>query len=469
MLGIRLLPVFLGVVAVATNAATLTVTESESIQAAVKRARSGDTIRVMPGVYKESVYIDKDGIHLLGVVERDRWPTLDGDNTKNDGILVSGHNVTIERLYLKRYLGNGIMTQGANNFAVIYNRIDGPGFYGVFPQYGQNGLVAYNKVSGINGSAMYVGMSQHVDIVHNETADNHGFGIEVENSSHVLIQGNYTHGNTIGIVLNLIPGLPVKTEEDIVVRNNFVIGNGATAQDKADDSTSAIDSGAGQPPEGSGLLINGADKSTIDGNWFEGNPGAAIFVMDHNFGQMFPVPDPKVDPFPDATQLLDNNFVGNGAHAFGRTLRLIKSLKLTQVPDLLVAGRGRRNCIVDKATITSIGADNWTECKAGAAHDIPVTMRLETPVPTSPLTLEQKGRLTYLAVCTGCHSFSTRVTGPPMIAARASFIGDPQKLADWIAHPKKVRPDYPPMPPQNYLPADVRLEVAKYVLGITEP
>src|ERR1700676_4483492 len=118
MHGTRLLPICLVFVAVTASAATLTVTDLEWIQAAVKRAQPGDTIKVMPGVYKESVYIDKDGIRLLGVAEGNRWPTLDGENTRNDGVLVSGHNVTIERLYVRRYLGNGIMTQGANNFAV---------------------------------------------------------------------------------------------------------------------------------------------------------------------------------------------------------------------------------------------------------------------------------------------------------------------------------------------------------------
>jgi hypothetical protein len=56
-----------------------------------------------------------------------------------------------------------------------------------------------------------------------------------------------------------------------------------------------------------------------------------------------------------------------------------------------------------------------------------------------------------------------------MVAARAPYMGNPQKLADWVASPVKRRADYPAMPPQGYLPSDVRLEVAKYVLGINEP
>jgi cytochrome c551/c552 len=184
---------------------------------------------------------------------------------------------------------------------------------------------------------------------------------------------------------------------------------------------------------------------------------------------MFPVPDAKMDPFPDDNRILQNTFLSNGQHPFGRTLRMLEAVKQSQAPDLLIGGRGRRNCVTSKVALTTLGADAWAECPAGATSGDLVTMRLDKPIETSPLTLEQKGRLTYLAVCTGCHSFTTRLSGPPMVAARAPYLGNPQKLADWIASPTKRREDYAPMPPQNYLPPDVRLEVSKYVLGINEP
>ena len=48
-------------------AADIVVNPGEKIQDAVKRAVSGDTIRVMPGLYEETVYIDKDDVDLSGV------------------------------------------------------------------------------------------------------------------------------------------------------------------------------------------------------------------------------------------------------------------------------------------------------------------------------------------------------------------------------------------------------------------
>jgi parallel beta-helix repeat protein len=451
------------------RADVITVSAPQSIQSAIKRASPGDTIKVTPGTYKESLYIDKDNIRLSGVIKDGNWPTLDGENVLNDGILVAGHGVTIEHMHVMRYLGNGIMTQGANNFAILSNRVDGPGFYGIFPQYGQNGLVAYNVVSR-NVTGIYIGMSKNLDVLHNEAADNHDEGIELENSSMVLVEDNYSHGNAVGIVLHLIPGLPVKTAEQAIVRNNFVIKNDRGVEAKPEESSVAvIDSGTGQYPNGTGILIDAQDSTTVQGNLVEDNPSGAIYVTDHRSSQMFPVPDPKEDPYPDDNQILENRFVGNGEKPYGRTLKLLTYLKRTQAPDILIVGTGRRNCILDKGAVSTLGADAWSECPKGTTSDAVTTMRLKDPVANAPLTLEQKGRLAWLAVCTGCHSFSTRIMGPPMVAARAPYMGDPQKLADWIAHPTKKRTDYPAMPPQNYLPPEVRLEVAKYVLEQLQP
>jgi hypothetical protein len=56
--------------------------------------------------------------------------------------------------------------------------------------------------------------------------------------------------------------------------------------------------------------------------------------------------------------------------------------------------------------------------------------------------------------------------GPPTVVVKALYQGRPEALAEYIANPVKKRPDYPEMPPQNYISAEVRLEVAKYMLSV---
>ena len=51
------------------------VRDGDSIQAAVAAAQPGDIIRVYPGTYSETVYIDRDDIVISGVVINGQWPT----------------------------------------------------------------------------------------------------------------------------------------------------------------------------------------------------------------------------------------------------------------------------------------------------------------------------------------------------------------------------------------------------------
>ncbi len=442
-------------VSMSAHGEVLTVSPGEIIQNVVDRAKPGDTVRILPGLYKQTVYIDKDNLHLTGVIDHDQWAVLDGEGVLSDGVLVASHGVIVERLHIKRFRGNGIMMQGGNNFTIINNWVEGPAFYGIFPQYGKNGLVAYNIISGVTDAGIYLGMCENVDVLYNDSSGN-ASGIEVENSLNMLVEGNYAHDNTMGIQVSLVKGLPIKRGEHTVIRNNFLVEN-----NKVPPPDSPLESDA---PEGLGVLIHGTDSTRIEDNIFKNNVSAAILVTDATSG----FPDPKADPYADQHEVLRNAFIDNGHQPRGVVQHLLAQLKLTNSPDLLVAGRGHENCVSEKAAISSLGADGWQECAIGSTTADVKTMRLAEPVPTTHLTLEQRGRLTYLAVCTGCHSYNNRLIGPPMVAARALYIGKPQALADWMAHPVKRRSDYPEMPPQKYIPPDVRLEIARYILGNPE-
>ena len=157
--GLRLSGASKAVAGAPASAATLLVKEGELIQDAVRAAEPGAIIRVMPGDYHETVYIDKDGIRLYGVIEEGRHATLDGRDILNDAILFSGNNVVVEEgLRIVNYKGNGIMSQAGNNYEIRNNLIKDTGVYGIFPQLGTNGVVKHNIVSGIEDAAIYGGV-----------------------------------------------------------------------------------------------------------------------------------------------------------------------------------------------------------------------------------------------------------------------------------------------------------------------
>ncbi len=437
-----------------TFAAVHTVKEGMSIQSVVNLAEPGDTIEVMAGDYHETVYIDKNDITLRGVIIDREWPTLDGKLKLNDGVLVAGHGVTVERLFVKGYKGNAIMTQGANNFKILNNRIGGPAFYGIFPQFGKNGLVANNVIWGIEDAAIYAGMCESVDILYNETFGN-VMGIETENSKDMLVEGNYIHDNTVGVVLSLVPGLPIKRAESTIVRNNFIINN--NAENFAPPGSLA----AGNPP-GLGGVVFGVDGSVWENNIISGNKSAGIFFADLSFFSM--PPDPKADPRPDKNKVLHNIFVNNGNSPDGAIKEFLNAGGLTQGPDIFATGKGRKNCVADREAIKEVGTERWTSCADGDTSMDIASMQLAEPVAPVEYSDRQIGRLTYLAVCTGCHTYSGRIVGPPMIAVKALYHNNAKGMADWIANPVHKRKDYPEMPPQNYLPEKVRMAVSEYIL-----
>ena len=77
-------------------------------------------IKVLPGTYKETVYIDKDKITLFEVIEQGKYPVFEGEGLRNDAVLYSGNGVTVENLYITHYKGNAVMGQAGNELTCRY-------------------------------------------------------------------------------------------------------------------------------------------------------------------------------------------------------------------------------------------------------------------------------------------------------------------------------------------------------------
>jgi len=430
-----------------------------SIQAAVGKAKPGDLIRVYPGTYHETVYIDKDNITFQGVIIEGDWPTLDGKKELNDGFLYSGNGIVIENFKIIGYKGNGIMGQAGNNFILRNNLIHDAGVYGIFPEFGTNGLVERNVLSGIEDAAIYVGMCDNVDVVNNEVYENVA-GIEIENSRHCLVEDNYAHDNTGGILVFITPGLPIKTCFDVIVRNNFVINNNHENFGAEGSIVSGI-------PPGTGILVMAADEVTIENNIISGNENAGITITDLNFGANLSN-DPESEPNPDRLVILDNIMTDNGNNPTGQLKALMLANNLSKKgPDILAVGGGSGSCIRNKSAYRTYGLDNYGQCEVVSTKAVQSYM-LKTPVKPRDISTEEKGKLTYYGVCSGCHAYGVRMIGPPTLVIQALYKDNPQGIADYIANPERKREDFPEMPSQNYLSEETRLAVAEFMLGITK-
>lgn len=441
------------VCALPANAAELIVRSGDSIQAAINNAQAGDTILVEPGRYVQSVYIDKTDITLKGIQRDGQYAHLDGEGRLNDGIIASGHGVVIDGFKVTGYKGNGIMTQGANNFVISNNYVNSA-FYGIFPQFGKNGLVKGNTVTGAEDAAIYVGMSDNIDVVENETYGN-VMGIEFENTRTAVMADNNVHDNSAGIVLSLITGLPVKTASDLVVRNNVVRNN--NLENFAPESSIAA-----SVPAGVGIIVLGPDNVTLTENVIESHHTlGAMFTDIYSFGL---ARDAQVDPFPENIQVFNNRWNNNGYDPQGEMGALFAAAGMSDL-DMFAVGKEIDSCYLEQDDINTAGLNKWTACDPQAQQlSYYDTARIPGGAEQLEYTMEQKGRLTYLAVCTGCHTYNAVLHGPSVLSIKALYDDDVDALVDYIANPVRKREDFGEMPSQAYLGEETLKAIANYIL-----
>ena len=434
------------------------VRDGELIQAAVAQARSGDLIRVYPGTYKETVYIDKENISLQGMIQDGKWPTLDGEKELNDALLYSGNGILIENFKIVNYKGNGVMGQAGNNFVIRNNWVLDAGVYGIFPEFGKNGLIEHNILTGIEDAAIYVGMCDNVDVRHNEVYGNVA-GIEIENSRHVLVENNHSYNNTGGILVFITPGLPIKTCYDVIVRNNFVNDNNHVNFGAPGSLVAGI-------PSGTGILVMAADQVTIENNIITGNNNAGITVTDLAYGANT-ANDPEVEPNPDRLVILDNIMIDNGNSPVGELKALMMTKLSTRGPDIVAVGGGAGSCIVNRDRYRTVGLGDWAQCQVTDTRAIQTYM-LDEPIAPREISEKERVKMAYYGICSGCHAYEVRMVGPPTLVIQALYQNDPQGIADYIVKPEHMREDFPEMPPQKYLSKDLRLALAEYLLTVKQ-
>lgn len=433
------------------------VKDGDLIMDAVKKSSPGDLIRVYPGTYKETVYIDKDDISFQGVIKEGLWPVLDGAKELNDAFLYSGNGIQIENFKIINYKGNGIMGQAGNNFVLRNNWIIDAGVYGIFPQFGKNGLIEHNVLTGIEDAAIYVGMCDHIDLRHNEVFGNVA-GIEIENSRHCLVENNLAYDNTGGILAFITPGLPIKTTFDVIIRNNFVTKNNHENFGAPGSIVSGI-------PPGTGILVMAADDIIIENNIISGNDNAGIIITDFANGGAEASNDPDSEPNPDRIMILDNFMTDNGNQPVGELKALMMTQLSTTGPDILAIGGGEGSSIRDRERYRTWGLSKFGQPDISSTSDIKSFLLKE---PAAPRVISKKdlGEMTYYGICSGCHAYDIRLIGVPTQVIQMIYKDNPQGIVDYINQPKNLRDDYPEMPPQDYLSEAAKIAVAEYILTL---
>lgn len=285
---VALAPAVTGAAAVETPAArhqqTHVVHPGESIQAAVDRARRGDTVVVTAGTYHQNVVIQKNELtlrargdvtlrppgaatglcdsdeELVGVciLPRDLDPTTFTYTIRSQAVTVAGFRVI--------GFGDGILGFGTRNLHVFRNVAIGNEGYGIASFDGIGSTIVGNVATGSEVAGVYVGDSPRADalVAHNKVRNNQ-FGFFVRHTHQVTLRNNYTWQNCIGLLL-LDDGQPEGS------RDNRVVGNVA-----ARNNHSCVDDEDGTTFSGSGILLLGSRHNAILNNTVTGNNRTSDF------------------------------------------------------------------------------------------------------------------------------------------------------------------------------------------------
>jgi len=102
------------------------------------------------------------------------------------------------------------------------------------------------------------------------------------------------------------------------------------------------------------------------------------------------------------------------------------------------------------------------------AFPLPRTESIPAASTSPPEAIAGRGEEIFNRVCSGCHAYDGRRVGPPLNDVIPGYRGRRGALADFIANPVKMNPDYPAMPDPGLSEAEISA-VVDFLLGNDSP
>jgi hypothetical protein len=340
---------------------TWVVHQGESIQEAVDRAESGDTIRIEAGVYEEAVCVVGKGLTVIGagrgehgtrivwprwqtpadlpeVTPTDCWEAQNRTDPESDpGTLrddVSGlfflepdGPVRVRHLATENHPANGIAAWGADGFRVSKTKAYGHERYGILAADSTSTRISRNILQGLdrgtpeapNSGTAGIGITDsddsYADVVANDV-QGYNLGVFAREARVGAIRNNYVSGNCVGILVfddavTEIPDDGRRVEAgDWQIGHNEVTGNNRFCLAGVGEVEASL------RVSGTGIAIVNADSVGVRHNTVTGNvPSVAPESLQFPAGGLVLVTLPLfnnpygVDPGPAEDVVVEGNAI----------------------------------------------------------------------------------------------------------------------------------------------------------------
>jgi hypothetical protein len=366
------------------------------IQAAVNKAKAGDTIKVKNGTYREAVSVRgarKSYIRLIGNPGAPEKVVLKGGGGRQNGVLVDGADeVTVRGFKAGGYAANGFFFVNVVGYTARDLIAARTGVYGIYAFNSKGGTMRDSEAYYNNDAGFYIGQTPAQvkpirSIVTNIDSWGNPLGWSGTNMRYVTITGSRFYNNATGLIPNALDSEKFPPAEDNIIRGNEIFWNNFDFHKGA--PFVAHEEGAVQlAPVGTGVLLLGGRRNVVEDNRIYGNYTVGVALIEGILLQANPQARALV-----GNVVRDNAFGLDGTDLNGR--------------ELAYEGNGSGNCF-------------------GGNTGVSVTL------PADGSTL---------AACpfSGANAFSADVQAQMLGLAGEAAVGS------WIKHPHAPKPGYEPL------------------------
>lgn len=269
----------------------------DTIQRAVEAAEPRDLVLVGPGVYTEAVTVtDTPRLTIRGTDRNE--VILDGEFTREDGVLATVDDVVVENMTARNYQRNGFFWSSVTGWRGSYLTAHNNRVYGIYSIDSQHGLFHDCYASGHTDSAFYVGECDPCHArLENVRAEHNAIGYSGTNAGgYLTVTDSVWRNNMAGIVPNSLDSEANPPQDSARIQRNLVEGN---------NNADAPDEAFGYAAFGTGIIVAGGINNEVFNNE----------VRDHaNYGIVL---TPMIDEnlYTPRNNLVRGNTVSNSGRA----------------------------------------------------------------------------------------------------------------------------------------------------------